>query len=67
MFIAIIGTHLQDNVGHQKEGNSMKDTWFRVLKHLNVKEVMQVTLVKLLLNNQCIWNTYIWDAIVTKW
>jgi hypothetical protein len=75
MFIPIIGTHLQDNVDHQREGNSMKSTWFSVLKHLNFKESdtsditgtvdFKIKLLEQLLNDQCISNTDLWDAIVS--
>jgi hypothetical protein len=67
MFIPNIGTHLPDNVGRQTEGNSMKSTWFRVLKQLNIKEEMQVNLLALALNDQYITNTDVRDKIVTIW
>jgi hypothetical protein len=62
-----IGTNLPDNVGRQTEGNSMKSTWFRVLKQLNITEEMQVNLLALLLNDQYILITGVRDTIVNTW
>jgi hypothetical protein len=66
-FITNIGTHLRDNVARQIEGNSMKSTWFRVLKQINIQEELQVDLVALLLNDQYISKTYVRDAILSTW